>query len=157
MGTELSQRAAALVDGPALTARLCAVGVLLYLLGWLSTDAACLGPYTHADILEALRQVESSGRDAPPDGDDGRAIGPYQIHESYWRDSGVPGEYQRCRDRRYAERVVAAYMRRYVPRAWATRDAEVIARTHNGGPLGRAKSGTWRYWLRVQEELRRLR
>ena len=38
-------------------------------------------------ILDAIRFVESSDRDDVPDGDGGKAIGPYQIHEIYWRDA----------------------------------------------------------------------
>ena len=65
------------------------------------------------------------------------------------------GTYEDCRDRAYAESVVRAYMTRYVPEAWRDSDAEVIARTHNGGPRGARKSATLDYWRRVEEELRR--
>jgi hypothetical protein len=115
-----------------------------------------------ARILDGIRMVESGGRAAVPDGDGGLAIGPYQIHRVYWRDavdfapelgpaSGF--DYQDCRERLYAERVVEAYMRRYVPRAWTRGDAEVIARTHNGGPAGARKDATLRYWQRVARQL----
>jgi hypothetical protein len=115
-------------------------------------------------VLDAIRFVESSGRDVVPDGDGGKAIGPFQIHRVYWLDAvqsepalgPVAGfDYQHCRDRRYAERVVAAYMQRYVPAAWARADAEVIARTHNGGPRGAHKSATDGYWRRVERALKR--
>ena len=111
------------------------------------------------EVLHAIRVVETGDRSDPPDGDGGLAIGPYQIHEVYWRDAlahdpGLGGTYQDCRDRAYAERVVHAYMTRYVPEAWALGDAEVIARTHNGGPLGMEKVSTEAYWQRVLQVLR---
>ncbi|MFO1053802.1 MAG: hypothetical protein U1F36_16420 [Planctomycetota bacterium] len=110
--------------------------------------------WTRHEILDAIRAVESGGRADPPDGDGGLAIGPYQIHRVYWQDAmaadpSLGGRYEDCRTRDYAERVIASYMRRYVPDAWARGDAEVIARTHNGGPEGAAKPATDRYWGRV--------
>ena len=111
-----------------------------------------------AEILEAIRQVESGGRDNPPDGDDGRAIGPYQIHFVYWLDArgGDPdlgGTYEDCRNRAYAERVILAYMRRYAADALSHGYAETIARVHNGGPTGPQKDATLGYWQRVQRYL----
>ncbi|MCA8942258.1 MAG: hypothetical protein KDB80_06815 [Planctomycetes bacterium] len=117
---------------------------------------------SHAEILDAIRMVESGGRDDCPDGDGGKAIGPFQIHENYWRDAVAfdpsigPGNgfsYQDCRDRDYAMRVVDAYMTRWIPDAWAAADAETIARTHNGGPRGAEKSSTEGYWQRVRKRL----
>jgi hypothetical protein len=127
-----------------------AVGVSL---AWLAAPAR---PTWDRDrILDAMRTVESGGRTDPPDGDQGRAIGPYQIHRAYWRDAvtfepSLGGRYGDCRDRRYAERVIDAYMRRWVPGAWAAGDAEVIARTHNGGPDGAARAATLPYWQRIR-------
>lgn len=109
-------------------------------------------------ILDAIRFVESSGRQQPPDGDDGLAIGPYQIHRVYWQDAQrfapeLGGDYQDCRRRDYAERVITIYMQHYVPSAWASGDAEVIARTHNGGPKGTENKKTDGYWQRVRAQL----
>ncbi len=109
-------------------------------------------------ILAAIRFVESSDRDDVPDGDGGKAIGVYQIHEAYWRDAvradpSLGGSYQDCRRRAYAERVVAAYMQKWTPAAWAAGDAETIARVHNGGPEGAGKESTRRYWERVHAAL----
>jgi hypothetical protein len=113
-------------------------------------------------VLDAILQVESSGRDDVPDGDGGLAIGPYQIHEIYWRDAVAAAprlgpehghSYQDCRGRAYAEQVVRAYMRRWIPDAWRRGEAETIARTHNGGPLGARKESTRRYWERVRRRL----
>jgi hypothetical protein len=110
--------------------------------------------WSRAAILDAIRWVESSHRDDVPDGDGGRAIGPYQIHVEYWQDAlraepALGGTWQDCRRRDYAERIVAAYMRKYEPEAWTRGDAEVIARTHNGGPRGFDNPATEAYWRRV--------
>ncbi len=121
------------------------------------------GPRRHypiAPILEAIRMVESGGRDDAPDGDGGAAIGPFQIHRSYWDDAlraapALGGDYQDCRRRDYAVRVVEAYMQYWVPAAWREGDAEVIARTHNGGPLGSSKEATLKYWHKVRAQLER--
>ena len=76
----------------------------------------------------------------------------------YWRDAvthdpGLGGAYQDCRNRAYAERVLAAYMEKYAPKAWQEGAAESIARVHNGGPLGPQKAATRGYWLRVRARL----
>jgi len=113
---------------------------------------------THRQILDSIRMVESGGRDDCPDGDSGRSIGPFQIWSSYWKDAvsfdrSIGGKYQDCRNRTYSEKVVRAYMNRYVPRAWKTLDAEVIARTHNGGPRGARNDSTLKYWKKVRRVL----
>jgi len=112
--------------------------------------------YTHEEILQAIWMTESSGSLLPADGDDGKAIGPFQIHQAYWVDSEVPGTYEDCRDYQYSERVVRAYMQRHAAEAWRNCDAEIIARTHNGGPQGRFKRATDRYWQRVSDCLVKL-
>jgi hypothetical protein len=102
--------------------------------------------------------VESSDRENVPDGDNGAAIGPYQIHRIYWEDAlkadpGIGGDYQDCRHRAYAERVIDAYMRKWIRDDWAAGNAEVIARTHNGGPGGASKIATVGYWEKVRTVL----
>lgn len=134
------------------------LGASLLLLVWLLHAGPVRQTWERRAILDAIRHVESSGRDDVPDGDDGLAIGPYQIHEVYWRDAfafdpSLGGDYQACRQRRYAERVIDAFMRRHAPAAWAQGDAETIARIHNGGPLGAQKPSTLGYWQRVRSRL----
>lgn len=121
-------------------------------------DEAALFSTEQRAILDAIRFVESGDRPNPPDGDGGLAIGPYQIHEIYWRDAveanpELGGGYQDCREKDYAERVVAAYMGRYAKRAWAQGGAETIARIHNGGPEGARKDATLPYWRKVRNVL----
>ena len=107
-------------------------------------------------VLEAIRSVETGNR---PDsgrgsiGDGGSAIGPFQIHYEYWKDSAVPGRYEDCRDCDYARRVVIAYWHRYCPDAVIMHDAEVLARTHNGGPTGAKRDSTLPFWKKVKLEL----
>lgn len=108
----------------------------------------------HRPLLDAIWMVESSGRLHPPDGDGGRSIGPYQISRAYWQDAvefdpSLGGQYEDCRDKSYAERVVLAYWRRYVPDG----PDEYRARVHNGGPAGYHKAATVPYWQKVQRAL----
>ncbi len=127
----------------------------------IATVAACLtcaaafaGPRPPAltdSLLDAIRAVESGGDDSAV-GDDGRAIGPYQIHKAYWVDACAAdpslrsGTYADCFDAVYARRVVVAYLTRY----GRGRTAEELAQIHNGGPRGHRKSATLEYAAKVR-------
>lgn len=133
------------------------LGILLLILVALPAEARRVY-WPQQDILDAIREVESGGREQPPDGDQGQAIGPFQIHRAYWVDAvasepSLGGVYDDCRKRAYAEKVVAAYMRLYARRAWDRGRAEVIARIHNGGPRGDRIAATLGYWRRVLRKL----
>jgi hypothetical protein len=101
-------------------------------------------------FFRALHIVETSGKLGPTIGDQGRALGPLQIHKSYHADSRVAGDYSRCADLDYSKRVVTAYLKRYAPQAWATGDIETLARIHNGGPKGATKPATKSYATKVK-------
>ena len=108
------------------------------------------------EFLAAIRQVESHGNDKAV-GDGGKAIGPYQIWHSYWKDATefdktLGGSYQDCYNPQYASKVVRAYMARYAPKGASL---ETLARIHNGGPKGHQKEATLAYWAKVQKELAR--
>jgi len=108
-------------------------------------------------LLDAIRAVES-GHDDRAVGDDGQALGPYQIWNGYLTDAqdwckALVGTHKDCHDRRFSERVMVAYWDRYVPKALADRDHEVLARTHNGGPKGSTKKATVGYWRKVQKHM----
>lgn len=110
-------------------------------------------------LLNAIRIVESGGNDNAV-GDGGKAIGPYQIWRSYWKDAlehdpSIGGSYENCYERKYAERVVQAYMARYANERRLGHEPtfEDIARIHNGGPNGHRKRATIPYWNKVQREL----
>ena len=106
------------------------------------------------DLLDAIRQVESGGDDAAV-GDNGKAIGAYQIWYAYWKDAHdfdktLGGSYKDCYDPEYARRVVIAYMTRYAPK---NASAQHLARIHNGGPKGYIKKATLKYWDKVKKEM----
>ncbi len=134
--------------------------ILIALLAAATTQPEVAGTHSERQILDAIRQVESGGRDDCPDGDGGLSIGPYQICKSYWRDAtnfdhSLGGTYQDCRKPDYAEKVIRAYMQRYINAAWKQLDAEIIAKTHNGGPRGAEKLKTVEYWKKVKAQLHR--
>lgn len=108
-------------------------------------------------LLSAIETVESGGRgDETPDGDGGKAIGPFQIHKSYWKDAvdfdkSIGGKYEDCHKLEYSRKIVRAYMSRYAP-VGAT--DETAARIHNGGPKGAEKKATKGYWEKVKKVLK---
>jgi len=101
-------------------------------------------------FFRALHLVETSGRTGPILGDNGRALGPLQIHKSYHADSRVAGDYSRVADLDYSKRVATAYLKRFAPAAWKAGDVETLARAHNGGPRGHLKPATKSYGVRVK-------
>lgn len=110
-----------------------------------------------ASFFRALHIVETSGRTGPIIGDGGKALGPLQIHRAYHADSRVSGDYSRCSDLDYSKRVVAAYLQRYAPAAWAAGDVETLARVHNGGLTGHKKPSTVSYSLKVKRVINALK
>ena len=105
-------------------------------------------------LFDALYERESSSGKDKRDGDDGKAIGPYQIWEVYYTDAEMTdGSYQDCLDKAYAERVIIRYWQRYARQALREGKYEVLARTHNGGPQGATRRSTIKYWNDVQKIL----
>ena len=106
-----------------------------------------------ASFFRALHVVETSGRTSgrtgPIIGDNGRALGPLQIHRGYHTDARIGGDYSRCADLDYSKRVVSAYLQRYAPQAWASGDVKTLARVHTGGPRGASKPATVAYGDKV--------
>ena len=114
------------------------------------------GPAGHMEsILRAIRHVETGGALRTPAGDSGAAIGPYQIHRSYWVDAAMPiGRYEDCRDRAYSEDVMAHYWARWCPQALVEVAWGILANTHHiGGPA--ARRGDWdaEYVQKVRAEM----
>jgi hypothetical protein len=118
----------------------------LILLALCATCHAAPGP----GFWRALHIVETSGRTGPIVGDQGRALGPLQIHRGFHQDSRVAGDYSRCAELEYSKRVATAYLKRWVPEAFAKGDVEVLARVFNGGPRGHLKTATKSYGARVK-------
>jgi hypothetical protein len=102
-----------------------------------------------ASFFRALHIVETSGRTGAILGDNGKALGPLQIHQAYHTDARIGGDYSRCSDLDYSKRVVTAYLQRYAPAAWAAGDVVTLARIHNGGPRGASKQATVAYGDKV--------
>ena len=97
--------------------------------------------------------METSGRLGPILGDGGAALGPYQIHRGYHKDSGVKGPYSNCSSLAYSRTVVRAYMARYATQRRLGRAPTPvdIARMHNGGPNGHKKKATLKYAKKFME------
>jgi hypothetical protein len=119
---------------------------LLIILLALAATAQAAPP---ASFFRALHTVETSGRTGPILGDNGKALGPLQIHKAYHADARIGGDYSRCADLDYSKRVVSAYLQRYAPQAWAAGDVTTLARVHNGGPRGASKPATVNYAAKV--------
>lgn len=117
-----------------------------------------LGASLHAappdSFWRALHLTETSGKRGPIIGDNGRALGPLQIHRSYWQDARVGGRYEDCADLSYSIKVASAYLKRYAPQAWHAGDTTTLARIHNGGPNGHKKPQTISYAEKVKRNLK---
>ena len=108
-------------------------------------------------FLDALAVVESNGKDDAV-GDNGNALGRYQLWQVYWQDAvdycpEIEGRYKDVTNKTYAERCVVAYLMRYCPKAVADADFQTMARVHNGGPKGHKRKATIGYWKKVERAL----
>ena len=109
---------------------------------------------TLSNLISALIIVESSGNDQAI-GDNGRAIGPLQIHRGVVQDvNRITGSHYRHQDmtNRVAARAVCeAYLKHYGKGC----TTEQLARKWNGGgPAGDRKSATEAYWAKVKKHLK---
>lgn len=110
--------------------------------------------YTVDTLLDAMYAVESN-RGKITVGDNGKAIGPYQIWREYWQDAvewdkTIGGKYEDCMNKAYSEKIIRAYWARYAPKS-AT--IEQLARIHNGGPKGHTRTATLKYWKKIVKEM----
>lgn len=111
--------------------------------------------YSNAELAKAIHQVESSGRTGKNIvGDNGRAIGPLQIHFAAWKDATdfdrtIGGKYTDCHDLNYSYKIFDAYLRRYAK----GKSAEARARIWNGGLKGDERNVTKAYWKKVKNNL----
>ncbi len=109
-------------------------------------------------FIHAINGAEASGQQVAPPGDNGAAIGPFQIHFDYWADAAtydksLGGTYECCTNYQYSCRVVGAYLNRYARRYIKANDFKNLARIHNGGPYGFRQQKTLQYWRKVQSWL----
>ena len=108
---------------------------------------------TLSNLISALIIVESSGNDLAI-GDNGRAVGPLQIHRGVVLDvnrfTGSHYRHQDMTNRAAARAVCQAYLTHYGRGA----TTEQLARRWNGGPTGDRKTATVAYWRRVQKVIK---
>ncbi len=115
---------------------------------------------TFEDLLDAIEWVESKG-DPWAVGDNGKAVGSFQIHEIYYNDV------KRIQLKQFAVFPWSACMFRLKDRYDARKSREMVtiylnhyggtfeemARKHNGGPNGHLKESTKAYWLKVKARM----
>jgi hypothetical protein len=105
------------------------------------------------NLITALIAVESGGNDLAI-GDNGRAVGPLQIHKAVVLDvNRITGSHYRHQDmtnRVQARAVCEAYLIHYGRGA----TTEQLARRWNGGPTGDRKTATVAYWRRIQKVIK---
>jgi hypothetical protein len=113
---------------------------------------------TLSNLITALIAVESSGNDLAI-GDNGRALGPLQIHRGVVLDvnriTGSHYRWEQMTNRVQARAVCEAYLTHY-GKSNSSKQAtiEELARRWNGGPTGDRKVATVAYWLKVKRNLK---
>lgn len=129
---------------------------------------------TYTDLLDAIEWVESKGNSNAV-GDNGKAVGAYQLHKIYVDDCnqilkiidypiriGDTEHYYMTYDDRWnatkSRAMAMVYLWYYGCAVWNWEDTkqtkmEVMARIHNGGPNGHKKESTKAYWLKVKDRL----
>ena len=105
------------------------------------------------NLITALIIVESSGNDQAI-GDNGRALGPLQIHRGVVQDvnriTGSHYKHSEMTNRVAARAVCQAYLTHY----GKGKSTEEQARIWNGGPQGHhKKQATEAYWNKVRKHL----
>ena len=106
------------------------------------------------NLITALIAVESSGNDQAI-GDNGRALGPLQIHRGVVLDvnrfTGSNYRWEAMTNRAQARAVCQAYLEHY----GRGKSLEEQARIWNAGPHGhKKKTATEGYWRKVQKALK---
>ena len=105
------------------------------------------------NLITALIIAESAGNDQAI-GDNGRALGPLQIHRGVVLDvnriTGSNYRWESMTNRAQARAVCEAYLKHWGKGC----TTEQLARKWNGGgPSGEKKKATEAYWLRVKKHL----
>jgi len=120
------------------------------------------------DLLDAIEWVESKG-DANAVGDNGKAVGAFQIHKIYIDDLNriyksrhtdkfsTPirwSDFHR-KSKVCSRLMVRDYLRHYATAKRIGREPtlEDMARIHNGGPTGYKKESTKKYWQKIKSRL----
>lgn len=126
----------------------------------------CNGVEVTAKLLNAIKNVESSGNSSAV-GDNGKAVGAYQIHKVYVDDVNKILKNKGFKTRfTYSDRFNAHksrvmtciylnhYGKVYECKTGKKASLEVLARIHNGGPNGYKKQATMKYWNKVKKRLK---
>jgi hypothetical protein len=110
---------------------------------------------TLSNLISALIIVESSGNDQAI-GDNGRALGPLQIHRGVVQDvnriTGSNYRHSEMTNRTIARKVCEAYLKHYVTEKRIGRKPTVadFAKVWNSGPEGFRKTCSDKYAAKVQ-------
>ena len=128
------------------------LSVILFLLTLIALSVFGSEVPLDKDFVNAIHQVETSGRTGPIMGNRGE-IGPLQITHRYWRDARISGKFTDCSELTYSVKVITAYLNRFARQAVVEHNYETLARLHNGGPKWRFKPHTKIYWAKVKCQL----
>ena len=112
-------------------------------------------------LLDAIQAVESNGNERAI-GDNGKAVGAFQIHKIYVDDvnsfSSEKFTYEDRNDKEKSQKIVKLYLehygKNYEKKTGKKATNEVLARIHNGGPKGHNKEATKNYWKKVENNLK---
>ena len=128
-----------------------AIIVILFITLLLTSGAASGCPQFN-DLLDAIEKVESGG-DSSAVGDNGKAVGAYQIHKIYVDDvnriSGKSFRYIDRKDKAKSRKMATIYLRHY----GKGKTLIELARIHNGGPKGYKKKCTEKYAEKIKKVL----
>lgn len=113
------------------------------------------------NLLDAIQTVESNGNENAI-GDNGKAVGAFQIHKIYVDDvnsfSSEKFTYEDRNDKEKSQKIVKLYLehygKNYEKKTGKKATNEVLARIHNGGPKGYNKEATKNYWKKVKNNLK---
>ena len=111
-------------------------------------------------LLTALLTVESGNRANPPDGDNGKAFGPLQIHAAVVQDvnrfAGTHYTHEQTHSLSVSIAICEKYLSHYATASRLGRAPtdEDRARIWNGGPNGWKKPATEKYWLKINNVLK---
>ncbi len=109
--------------------------------------------HTFEDLLDAIEWVESKG-DANAIGDNGNAVGSFQIWKIYVDDCNrILGRKQFTYHDRFSRERSREMVRVYLPYYCPEGNFEKMAKVHNGGPTGHLKPSTAAYWLKVKARM----
>ena len=112
-------------------------------------------------LLDAIQTVESNGNESSI-GDNGKAVGAFQIHKIYVDDvnsfSSEKFTYEDRKNKEKSQKIVKLYLehygKSYEKKTGKKATNEVLARIHNGGPKGYNKEATKNYWKKVENNLK---